>query len=330
MWVRALVAGLALALLAGCGGGGGAPFPADGRAPAGGGGRLLYAVPNGFGNLDPIHARSFSAQVVARQLFEPLVARLRGPYSAGMRPRAGLALGWSHSRDSRVWSFRLRPGVRFQDGTPLDANAVAANAERWLSDGEGRRLLPGLAAAAAPRPNVVRLILADPLPGLPARLADPRLGVVSPPALAPESGVGARFVGAREAGSGPFELRGRVAAVAVLSRNRRWWGSALALGPALDEIIFRVVPEAVSRERLLRDGAVRVAAGLDPRRAALLTRDPLLSAVGPGGGSAGGERGSGSSAGGDWVAFERSVRGIGSARPLPLSGVWTALLSGSG
>jgi peptide/nickel transport system substrate-binding protein len=317
-----LVAGFSLALIAGCGDGGAAPFPGAGSMPAGEGGRLFFAIAEGPGDLDPLHSGTFSAEIVARQLFEPLVSRLHGPYAADKPPRAGLALGWAHSRDFRVWSFRLRPGVRFQDGTPLDATAVAANAERWLSDSAGRRLVPGLVAAAAPRPNEVRLILADPLPDLPARLGDPRLGIVSPPALQPESGVSASFVGAREAGSGPFELRGRVASVAVLARNRHWWGSDAGLGPSLDEIVFRIVPDEGRRVGLLRSGAVRVASGLGARRADSIGRDPLLTAVG-------GRRAEiGRISFGEWVGFERSVRGIASARPIPLSGVWVALLAG--
>jgi hypothetical protein len=61
---------------------------------------------------------------------------------------------------------------------------------------------------------------------------------------------------------------------------------------------------------------VRVAAGFDTRRAAEIAADPLLTASGR--------------PGDQWVAFERSVRGIADAGPIPLSGVWTALLPGSG
>jgi peptide/nickel transport system substrate-binding protein len=318
-----VVASLALVLLAGCGGDGASPFGGAGPPRAGEGGRLFYAIAEGPGSLDPLHAESFSAQLVARQIFEPLTARLRGPYSAGRPARPGLATGWSHSGDFRVWSFRVRSGLRFQDGMPLDAGAVEANAERWRSDPVGRRLVPGLLAAAAPRPSAVRLILAGPLPDLPARLADPRLGIVSPPALSPESGIGASFLGARRAGSGPFELRGRVASVTVLDRNHRWWGSDLQLGPALEEVVFRIVPDESRREVLLRDGAVRVAAGFGARAARGLVRDPLLSVAG-GPGKAGGL------AVGAWIGFERSVRGIDSAAPEPLSGVWLALLGGAG
>lgn len=317
------VACLALALLAGCGGGGGPPFGGAGPPRAGEGGRLFYAIAEGPGSLDPLHAESFSAQLVARQIFEPLTARLRGPYSEGKPPRPGLATGWTHSGDFRVWSFRLRSGLRFQDGMPLDAGAVEANAERWRSDPVGQSLVPGLLAVAAPRPDAVRLILAEPLPDLPARLADPRLGIVSPPALSPKSGVGASFLGARRAGSGPFELRGRVASITVLERNRRWWGSDLQLGPSLEEVVFRIVPDEVRRAALLRDGAVRVAAGFGTSAARALARDPLLAV-------AGGPDGAGGSGAGAWIGFERSVRGIESAAPTPLSGVWLALLGGAG
>ncbi len=318
----AVVACLALALLAGCGGGGAPPFGGTGPPRAGEGGRLFYAIAQGPGSLDPLHAESFSAQLVARQIFEPLTARLRGPYSAGKAPRPGLAVGWSHSGDYRVWTLRIRPGLLFQDGMSLDATAVEANAERWRSDPVGRKLVPGLVAVAAPRPDEIRLILAEPLPDLPARLADPRLGIVSPPALSPESGAGASFLGARQAGSGPFELRGRVASITVLERNRRWWGSDLQLGPSLEEVVFRIVPDEARRAALLRDGAVRVAAGFGPGAARSLARDPLL-AVASGPGEAGG------SAAGVRIGLERSVRGI-EAAPAPLSGVWLALLSGSG
>ncbi len=321
--VRAmLVAGLALALLAGCGSGGGPPFADTGASRAGEGGRLFYAIGEGPGSLDPLHAAGFSAEEVARQIFEPLTARLRGPYAASEPPRAGLALGRSHSGDNRVWSFRLRAGVRFQDGMPLDAAAVAANVERWRTDPVGRSLVPGLLAVAAPRPDTVRLIFAEPLPGLPARLADPRLGIVSPPALSPKSGVGASFLGARRSGSGPFELRGQVASITVLERNRGWWGSDLGLGPSLQEVVFRIVPDGVRRTALLRRGAVRVAAGLSRRSAQEITDDPLLTAVGG--------RSASQGAGREWVGFERSVRGIDSADPISLSGVWLALLGGSG
>ena len=42
-----------------------------------------------------------------------------------------LAIGWSTSPDGLVWTFKLRRGVKFQDGTPFNAAAVKFNIDRW-------------------------------------------------------------------------------------------------------------------------------------------------------------------------------------------------------
>jgi len=264
--------------------------------------------------MDPLHAASLAEQTVSRQIFEPLVERLGPPYGGAAVP--GLALGWRHSGDLRVWSLRLRQGVRFQDGEPFNASAVAANAQRWSGDPAGQAALPGLVAADAPRPDLVRLILAQPAPDLPRLLSNPRLGIVSPPALTPPSGVGARLNRVRQGGTGPFTLRGRAAGVVVLDRNRGWWGSPLGLGPELDQIAFRTVPDPAERARLLREDAVRVAADVRPPTAVRLSRDPLITAIGAHSGHA--------------LAFERSVRGITTWRPQSLSPVWLALVGPGG
>ena len=308
-WLAALLS----VLLAGCGGEGARRFSGSHLGDAGGGGSLTYAIAADPGDLDPLRAATVSAQVVTRQIFEPLVESLDGPYN-GPRDRRGLASGWAHSRDYRVWSLRLRTGIRFQDDAPLNAEAVVANAERWISDPVGQQLLPGLAAADAPSPNEVRLILAVPDRNLPRRLSDPRLGIVSPPALSNLGGLGHAFTRSQRAGSGPFELQRRSADVLVLQRYRNWWGSRHGLGPAIDSLRFQLVAEPGLRAADLARGEVRVAADLPPGTAAQLQRDPLLTAEGLGSGHA--------------VGFERSVRGIGGWRPAPLSGVWVTLLVG--
>lgn len=310
-----VVATLLVATLPACGGGGATRFSGEGLTDAGGGGELAYAIAADPGSLDPLQARSLPAQIVARQIFEPLVESLDGPYGEG-RDRRGLALRWSPSGDFRVWSFQLRAGVRFQDRATFNADAVVANATRWRTVAEGLRLLPGLTAADAPTPNRVRLIFSLPVRDLPARLADPRLGIVSPSALTVASGVGAGLARAQQAGTGPFEFGGRDLATVILSRHRRWWGSPLGLGPALDRVRFRVIADRRERLRALRSGTVRVAAELSPREAAELRGKPLFSASGAPRGSA--------------VGFERSVRGIFGWRPASLSGVWIALLRSAG
>jgi peptide/nickel transport system substrate-binding protein len=308
-----LVATLLLAGLAGCGDGGAHRFSGAPPIDAGGGGELAYAIASDPLDLDPLRADTPSAQVVARQVFEPLVETLDGPYGAA-QGLPGVAFDWEHSGDFRVWSFHLRSSVQFQDETPLDAGAVVANASRWRADPVGRALLPGLLAADAPRPNLVRLILAGPDPRLPARLTDPRLGLVSPPALS-DDGSGA-LERVQQAGTGPFELVRHGPFRVRLGRNREWWGSRLGLGPALDAVTFRVIADPAERAQRLAEGTVRLAGDLPRSIAAGLARDPLIAVAGAAGGSA--------------LAFERSVRGITTARPQPLSGAWIVLVAEGG
>ena len=54
-------------------------------------------------------------------------------WGQNIEPVEGFAESWEQSADGLTWTFRLRPGVTFSDGTPLTAAAAARNFERWLS-----------------------------------------------------------------------------------------------------------------------------------------------------------------------------------------------------
>jgi peptide/nickel transport system substrate-binding protein len=231
---------------------------------------------------------------------------LVGPFDDASRT-AGLALSARPSSDRTVWRLRLRPGIRFQDNTPFNASAVLANAERWRSTEAGRALLPQLFEADAPRPDLVRFFLAQPDPRFDRRLGSPRLGIVSPRALGSRGGAAALASGLAT-GTGAFELRERDRTRLLLARNTSWWGSERELGPALEQLEFRIVPDAQERVELLQAGDVQVAGELGPLELEQASGDPLLTTL------PAGERG---------LALERSVRGIDSARAIPsLSGAW--------
>jgi peptide/nickel transport system substrate-binding protein len=304
---------LAAVALAGCGGGDGAEIMSA-PPPAGGGGTLSYALPSLPSTLDPLAAQTRTELTVTRQVYEPLIERLSGPYGDASL-QAGLALAARPSRDRTTWTVTLRPGVRFQDGTPFNAAAVLANSRRWQSAPAGRTLLPNLFAVDAPRPDEVRFLLDSPLPDLVRRLASPRLGIVSPRGLDPQSGQKARFLpDAGGSGTGPFEPGPAGPGRMTLSRFAGWWGSSMGLGPSLDGVTFVVAPQPSQRLRLLQDGAVQVADPLGPSELRAAESDPLLDTIaGPAGG----------------IGLEGSVRGINSAEEIPvLSGAWLTRLTG--
>jgi len=307
-----LVVLVSLALV-GCGGDGEETGFDRRPDPAGGGGTLAYAVPELPAGLDPLAASSRAAQLVVRQLHEPLVANLTGPYDA-RDEHPGLALSLEPSPDRSVWRLILRSDVRFQDGTPFNARAVLANGRRWGSVARGRRLLPGLFAVDAPRPGEVRFQFSGSRPDLPELLASPRLAIVSPDALVPRSGERARFrAAATGTGSGPFALSSRGASTLALDRDLDWWGTTLGLGPSLDQISFTAVPDADERLSLLSDGTVQAAESLGAAGAAAVASDPLLRSTGRGRGATG---------------FEASVRGLDQDSAVPvLSSVWLTTIA---
>lgn len=301
---------LVVAFLAGCGESGATRFSGIGPVNPGGGGTLDIAVPVDPEVPDPLNASGVSAELAARQVYEPLVAKVPAPYER-KGSEQGLALSWRHSGDFRVWSFVLRDRVAFQDGASLDGAAVVANADRWRTDPIGQVALPGLIAADSPSPDTVRFILNRAAKRLPAELGDARLGLVSPTAL--DAAGGGALPLSPKGGTGPFEQTSDDPAVLV--RNVDWWGSDVGLGPALDEIHFRSTPAEAGRAALLHSGDVRVAVGLSTAGAGVVEDDPLLAAF----------RGEGEDRS---LGIQRSVRGIRSAAPIPLSSVWLSVLGG--
>jgi peptide/nickel transport system substrate-binding protein len=305
----ALVAAALMAPIgAGCGDGdGGAAVRGPGVEP-GTGDTLVYALAGRAAELDPLLATTRSELLVTRQVHEPLVESLSGPFG-DVRGQRGLARSWRPSRDREIWRFELRHRVRFQDGAPFNAAAVLVNVERWRSLPAERALLGELVAADAPRPDLVRFILSRPVGDLPRRLASPRLGIVSPAALRPHSGRDAELRQVDRSGTGPFELRERGAGTIVIARNASWWGTPANLGPALDQVEFRVVPADPERLALLRRGTVQVADSLPSDAVREIRGEPLLTFV----------RGGGSGV----LGLERSVRGIDSASAIEsLSEAW--------
>jgi peptide/nickel transport system substrate-binding protein len=127
-----LVVGLLAFAAAGCGGddeeAAGTTGAATGETEAAGG-TLVFA---GEGEPTLIDGALVSDGVSLRiitQVFETLVALKPGT----TEPAPGLAESWEANEDGTVWTFKIREGVTFHDGTPLDAEAVCYNFDRWYN-----------------------------------------------------------------------------------------------------------------------------------------------------------------------------------------------------
>src|SRR4051794_7800089 len=79
--------------------------------------------------LDPALASDGESFRPARQIFEGLTGLKPG--TTKVVPK--LATSWKSSKDGKTWTFQLRTGVKFSDGTPFNAAAVCFNFNRWYN-----------------------------------------------------------------------------------------------------------------------------------------------------------------------------------------------------
>src|SRR5687767_1770340 len=93
--------------------------------PAGTGSRLERGNGPEPATLDAHRCQEVACGNILRDLYEGLVTE-----DAHGRLVPGMAQSWSSSVDGRVWTFRLRPGLRWSNGEPLDAAQVVASFRR--------------------------------------------------------------------------------------------------------------------------------------------------------------------------------------------------------
>ncbi|TXS53703.1 ABC transporter substrate-binding protein [Streptomyces sp. uw30] len=174
-----------------------------------------------------------------------------------------LAAKWQQS--GRTWTFEIRDGVTFHDGTKLDAKAVALSLTKAATASPKPRILDGveLTVKAEDAGTVtVTTAVADPL--VPQRLSSPQLSVLAAKAY---RGKAVNPVGT---GTGPFELtKVNGTTSATLDRYDAYWGGK-AKAPGID-VTF--VPDGTARAAALRSGEADIVEAIPVSQAAVLDQD---------------------------------------------------------
>ncbi|QJY49891.1 ABC transporter substrate-binding protein [Pseudonocardia broussonetiae] len=259
---RALAATTLLAsaalLLSACGGGAGGPSAAAADAgPPVPGGTLRFAVGSDQGCVDPQQVASNDSIYSARQVVDSLTDQ--DPETGEIVP--WLAESWQPNVDASAWTFTLRDGVTFSDGTPLDAEAVKANFDRVPALGIRANLpkgyLTGYTGTTVDGPLQLTVSFEGPNVQFLQGTSTHSLGILSPATAALSDDERCAAV----VGSGPFVLDTYTPNQSITFTKRAGyaWGSSLwgHDGEAyLDRLEFEIVPESGVRSGSLAAGEV--------------------------------------------------------------------------
>jgi len=250
--------------------------------------------------LDPSLVSDGTSLRVTYQIFEGLVRNKPGT----LKIEPALATGWKASKNGLVWTFPLRKGVTFTDGTPFNSAAVCANFTRWWyrptqlqgddisyywntvfggyakpapgGNGPDKSLYRGCKTKGQYK---VELILSRRSTSFLGALALANFGIASPTALkkyqADAGTVGSdgqfrpsgTFATTHPIGTGPYMLQSwKIGDKLVLVRNPKYWGTKART----KTVIVRPISDTTARVQALQTGEIDFANNLTPQDAAVV------------------------------------------------------------
>lgn len=274
-----------------------APAPATKAGAPRMGGTFTFGQSGDASALDPWNVTDGNSLQVTRQIFESLVDY--EPQGYKVVPK--LATRWEKSADGTQWTFTLRDGVKFHDGTPFNADAVVFNFERarntksefrrdigskfayyedvWGGFDDNSRIV----SVTAKDPMTVVFTTKTPLGPFLQNMAMPTFAIVSPQSIkADPAGFPLPANTRGPAGTGPFKFASwqkddRI----TLEKNPDYWntddqGNKL---PYLDRVVVRSIKDTSARVAELKAGSVQAIKDFSPNDMPPIKADPNLQII---------------------------------------------------
>jgi peptide/nickel transport system substrate-binding protein len=222
------------------------------RAPVGPQGTITMGSDVPPTSLDPAIGNDDASTIFLNVLYDNLYRYVNS------RAVPWLATGAVPSAGYTVWTIHVRPGVKFQDGNPVTAQAVVYSWQRLLNLGQGYSslFLPYMSASdvSASGPLTVTVHLKAPFSALPEIL--PYLYVLDPAAVkAHPAKDGETWLASHSAGSGPYEIQSMTpGSQYVLTDNKDYWHGWAGSHPA--QIVWKVMTSLSTRQLALLNGTV--------------------------------------------------------------------------
>jgi peptide/nickel transport system substrate-binding protein len=226
-------------------------------------------------NLDVQQSLAGTTVLLDAQIFESLL-RVK-PGTLELEP--WLATAWEGSADGLTWTFTLREGVTFHDGTPFDAEAVKFNYDRQFDPANEYYALGQWSAATyfdfiesvtVVDPKTVQFVLTNTFNKFEYRMAG--FSIVSPTGVQTHREAFAE----NPVGTGPYRFdRWDKGQQVVLVANESYWGMA----PTLGQVVFRAITEAGARTAALLGGETHIAVEITSETMQQLQTDDAFQVV---------------------------------------------------
>jgi peptide/nickel transport system substrate-binding protein len=246
------------------------------------GGTFIFGGAGDPKNFDPIWNDDGESLRVIRQIYDTLIQNKPG--TADLEP--ALATSWEHDSTGKVWTFKLREGVKFVDGTPFDGAAVCYNFDRWFNmKGKAAQSVmsyysdvfkgfakneaedlgdPLYKECAAPDTKTAVITLNKFSGAFPGAFTLASFSISSPTALKKFNADSVTAAGdafeyndyanKNPTGTGPFKFSAwdKSTNQITLVRNDDYWGAK----PKLDKVIIKIIKDPNARKQELKAGTV--------------------------------------------------------------------------
>ena len=254
---------------------------------------LVYGSVGSPVNLEPGNITEGNSLIVQQQIYDRLIEFKPGTTD----PQPALATSWSVSADGKVWTFKLRPGVKFHYGTNFDAQAVKFNVERWWDaknpngyrnagrsyeiwqqifggfKGEPNSLLQNLVAVDN---STIQFVLKQPFAAFPVAIGSGYFGIASPAAIK-KAGENYGTPSSLAVGTGPFIFKQwRTGDRVLLEKNPNYWQKSF---PISNQLVIRFVTDPAARLAQLRAGQIDFTVDFAPDQNKELQSDENLDPV---------------------------------------------------
>ncbi|KUI23178.1 ABC transporter substrate-binding protein [Mycobacterium sp. IS-1496] len=227
-------------------------------------GNLVAAIAGEPDQLDPHKTSAYFSFEVLENVFDTLVEP-----DADLEMRPALAERWEVSPDQLVWTFHLRRGVTFHDGSPFTAEDVVYSYRRII-DEELTNVdkFSAVTDVTAADPATVRITVDKPTPNLLTNL-----GGFKGMAIVSRANVESGRIATHPVGTGPFSFAGATSGDSITLRaNPTYWGG----GPRISGVTFRFISEPSTALSALQAGEVDWTDSVPPQRVSQLRDDESL------------------------------------------------------